>query len=266
VSVEFSASGSEYLKTPGTSILSGLGAVTVACWVYPQNLDNHLWLLNAWKTSGGEAKRQVGFRIADGTGELLGFLWTTTTHGGDFDLTVSTDAWQHVAMTWDGSTLRGYVDGSSAGSKTYSFGGVVASQTDNELILARYDTTFANARVEDRAMWNRALSADEVAGLYSGRLRAMHIPAGLVHYWPLDVPGDASFGDFANGDFGGRDLVGDLSAMLGTAPAWNQSSPGLHWPSSAHVTPAGMAGGQTNARRVSIGGTFIDADRVVLAG
>jgi len=266
VSVEFVSSSLEYLKTAGTSVLNGLSAVTVACWAYPTDLAYNLWFLNAWHTSTGAIKRQIGFRTAATSGELHAFISTPTVYGGDLDLTVSVNSWQHVAMTWDGTTLKGYLDGSSAGSKTYSFGGSIQDQTDNELLLAGYATTYADMRVEDAAIWNRALDPDEIYGLYSGRLRAVHLPAGLIHYCPLDVPGDSVYGDFADGDYGGRDLVGDLPAILGTAPVWNESSPGLHWPSQPSRVFPTILGDQTASRRVSIGGTFINSTRVVLAG
>ncbi|UCE60477.1 MAG: LamG domain-containing protein [Phycisphaerales bacterium] len=266
MSVGFVSSSSEYLKTAGTSILNGLSAVTVACWTYPTDLANNLWFLNAWHTSTGALKRQVGFRAAATSGELHAFISTSTVYGGDLDLAVSVNSWQHVAMTWDGTTLKGYLDGSSTGSKTYTFGGSVQNQTDNELLLARYAATYADMRVEDRAIWNRALGDDEIHALYAGRLRAVHIPNGLLHYWPLDAPGDSSYGDFTDGDYGGRDLVGDLPAILGAAPAWSPSSPGLHWSSQPYRVFTTPTDGQTAARRVSLGGTFIDSTRVVLAG
>lgn len=265
MSVEFVSSSSEYLKTSGTSILNGLSAVTVACWVYPTDLANHLWFLNAWYTSGSVYKRQVGFRTAAATGELHAFIYTTFLQGGDLDLTISAGSWQHVAMTWDGTTLRGYVDGSSAGSKTYSFSGSVKTQTDNELLVSRYGVTYADMRIEDRAIWNRALGADEIYALCNSRLRPIHFPEGLIHHWPLDVPGDVVYNDFADGDYGGRDLIGGLPALLGIAPQWSADSVGLHWPSTPYAMPF-VLGGPPTTRRVSLGETFIDSTRVVLAG
>jgi len=215
-------------------LLSGLSAVSVAGWMKPTTLVGNSVLLNAWTQGDTSTQRnQVLFR-GNGT-ELQCYVYTGGSSGGNVGKTLSTGVWQHVGLTYDGSTLIGYLNGLPGGT-TYSPSGVIA--TDNPgLALSGYSSTYYDGLAEDRAIWNRALSADEMYSMYSARLRAGFFRDGLIQWWPLDVPGDGVYNAFVNGNYGGRDLAGAYPAFLGTAPDWSTDSPGLHWPSPVQATP-----------------------------
>jgi hypothetical protein len=74
--------------------------------------------------------------------------------------------WQHVAVTWDGKTIKVYMDGSIVGEESAS--GVFATNTADLLIGEDPPgvTEYLLGDLDDLAIWNRALTADEVAQLY----------------------------------------------------------------------------------------------------
>jgi hypothetical protein len=73
------------------------------------------------------------------------------------------NAWTHVALVYDGSTLRPYRNGAQSASQAAS-GTPVATTGNLQLAASQYGETFA-ARLDDVRLYDRALSASEVQGL-----------------------------------------------------------------------------------------------------
>ena len=78
---------------------------------------------------------------------------------------VSDGAWHHVALVWDGSTRFLYVDGVEAGRRS-------ASQMDRVTGAQRFgagprldSAQFWHGSMDDLRMYDRALSAEELAAL-----------------------------------------------------------------------------------------------------
>ncbi|MFZ2187077.1 MAG: fused MFS/spermidine synthase [Candidatus Moraniibacteriota bacterium] len=86
---------------------------------------------------------------------------------------ITDNQWHHVVGTYDGTTMRIYVDGTQTGSGTSFSGDLPTSKTGALRIGADYYPTPANfftGSIDDARLYNRALSAEEVATLYnSGR-------------------------------------------------------------------------------------------------
>jgi len=79
---------------------------------------------------------------------------------------VSLNTWQHVAATYDGSALRLYINGEEVASESVS--GVIAD-TDNPLYIgnSQFFDRVLDGKLDDVKVYNRALSATEVSGLYN---------------------------------------------------------------------------------------------------
>ena len=79
-------------------------------------------------------------------------------------------SWHHVALTLDGSTIKVYFDGGLAGQTTYS---KPIESSGSSFKVARYATNPTNAsyftvgKYQDLAIWNRALSTQEIGILYN---------------------------------------------------------------------------------------------------
>jgi hypothetical protein len=76
--------------------------------------------------------------------------------------------WHHYAMTLQGSTITGYIDG----KKVVSGAGPATKNTDttNALLLGKYHSTaLSNGFQDDHFLYNRALSAQEIRTLASRR-------------------------------------------------------------------------------------------------
>ena len=165
------------------SAVSGGDSHTVEMWVYANNVDDCLWSdlgqTNNPATSGyhfaGAQILQVGpFQ------QIITGLWNGTSITRDVAGSGSplTGAWRHVVRTYDGTTLRGYLNGTNGG------GGVTMtfdSPADDGfstwyLAFGAEDSTTYNSstagwlsgRVGIMRVYNRALSGAEVTANYNG--------------------------------------------------------------------------------------------------
>ena len=68
--------------------------------------------------------------------------------------------WTHIAMTYNGSTLRLYVNGTLYGENTTASGNLCANSMP--LIIGAGTTEFFNGTIDEVAIYSRAKSADEI--------------------------------------------------------------------------------------------------------
>jgi hypothetical protein len=103
---------------------------------------------------------------------------TGTVNGTDFKTitstgTVNDGSWHFVVLTWDGSKLHCYIDGSEDGSGV-TWANAPAYQATNYVRIACTDNSgteagFFNGSIDDAFFYNgKALSLSDVQGLYNG--------------------------------------------------------------------------------------------------
>ena len=84
---------------------------------------------------------------------------------------VLSPGWQYVSGTYDGNIMRLYINGVSVAVQGYAGGvGVPASFSNNIGTLGLSPGTYFNylGPLDDFRIYNRALSASEIAALYAG--------------------------------------------------------------------------------------------------
>jgi hypothetical protein len=114
----------------------GTGDFTVECWVYVNTVGN-TGLFTFGGTNSGLAVN------------LFAGNWTLTTSGsgGSGLASITTGAWQHLAVTRSGSNLRMFIDGTQIGSTLTN----TTDLSDNALKIGYYyDPYYAiNGRVDE---------------------------------------------------------------------------------------------------------------------
>jgi len=113
--------------------------------------------------------------VSSGTDDPLGIRPSTDTYrfivnagGSSTEFSSSSnprDEWAHFVITWDGSELAGYINGSLEGSDTSISGNLEASGVLNIAILETIGN-HGDERVDDPRVYNKALSSTEVSNLY----------------------------------------------------------------------------------------------------
>ena len=148
---------SGYVSVSDVYDFTGTAAFSVSCWI------------NADVVGGRVISKEGtdGWRLfLYGTGVIFDRHNAGGTDSASNSATIGTGTWYHLVGTYDGSNLVAYVNG-VAGSSTASSRSLGGNS--NSLAFGRQANgaaSFFNGRMDEVAIWSRALSADEVLQLY----------------------------------------------------------------------------------------------------
>lgn len=208
----------------------------------------------------------VGWCRADAIGRWQGILWigdkdvtneffvltldnvnkvraTAQTAGGASSAitttTVSANTWHHVAAVYAAANdRRAYLDGGGKGTNAVNR---VVAGADRTSIGRWADSTpdgYFSGRIAEAAIYNVALTDDEIAQLATGASPLLVRPDALVAYWPLsghDCPEQDLVGGFPMTLYPGSANTG--ATIVGTGgTAARAGSSGAGWNNVANVT------------------------------
>lgn len=171
------------------------GSITVEAWIYPtvwaiSSAQGTIVCHHSW-TSGGE----MGYVLrAGGNGELSFNIAGMDTNGVamswqealSISNALSLNTWSHVAGTFDGSTVKVFINGLQVGSTAFTgtivppvaFPLSIGSLSDGGMPAGRY----WNGRMDEVRIWSRALTGAELASNMNTHISAAQ-QTGLVGYW-----------------------------------------------------------------------------------
>jgi len=172
----FSFDGTDFLVVSNQPALNPTNALTVECWAYtrghsvPQTWTQQLLT----KDSDCNGTRQFVLEIGDsqtqsGSPDFRGAIWVPA---GvvivDGATVVQTNSWYHVAVTYDGATLKLYVNGALDGQLAAS--GPILTFPEPVRIGGGVDNGCQaynlNGLLDEPTIYNRALSSNEIAAIY----------------------------------------------------------------------------------------------------
>lgn len=161
------------LGTPTQLNFSGTDAFTVMGWAYPR--DYGVFFARGGVNAG--ASDEVYFLDAS---FFNSGAWTARVSNGTTNLTtyangsVELNAWQHVAMTWDGTNLTIYKNGASVATDSAAInlwnGDAVNDQETSIGADGRNERYYFNGLIDDVMVYNRALTQPEIEAIYEGLL------------------------------------------------------------------------------------------------
>ncbi len=161
---DFDAATNSGVIVPSNSSLNPTAAITLEAWVNPSSFPNGAPTVFRKHRTDGE----VQYLLAVGNGPTAGLVHVNlgpevgSATGG----TVPLNTWSHVAGTYDGSTIRVYLNGVEVASTPAS--GVLATSATNLGIGKLDGATFRNfdGLIDEPAIYNRALTAAELQAIY----------------------------------------------------------------------------------------------------
>jgi parallel beta-helix repeat protein len=163
---EILVSDSASLDISGTQI-------TLAAWVRPQNLSSgtdEVLFGKAW-TNGAFVSPyyQYGFEIDTNGGDSFDFIFGDTGSGFHYlqmtNLPAVQDVWQHVAFTYDGANVRGYINGVQR--QVWAETGSIQARSDLLRIGSDFQSNqHLDSQLDDVRIYDRTLTAAEIFGLY----------------------------------------------------------------------------------------------------
>ncbi len=183
----------DQLIIPDANDLDMTNALTLAAWVKVRAFQD--WGAIMSKGEGSQVNYSLNTR-GDGRFKLsLAFAQDTVV-----SLVHGVNEWHFVAGTWDGTNARVYVDGVLEG--TTPFTGSLTLNTGRLFLGAdpAGSVEYFKGLIDEAAVWNRALSSNEIAGLYAagsaGMLKPTCLPPppGLAGWWSGDGKPDDAVG------------------------------------------------------------------------
>jgi streptogramin lyase len=160
--------------------------VTLDGWIKPSSTFQGVYF---GKTVGG-GNDYCLFNLG---GDLTGSVKTDGTPLGETFLHTgyvpAVGQWTHVAMTYDGATLKVYANGVVVGS-TPKTGNIVASNSPFDIGGRAAGDLYFYGYIDEVEVFNRALSAEEIVGIYAagsfGKCVCTPPPTKLAHWWTGD--------------------------------------------------------------------------------
>ncbi|WP_299886428.1 LamG-like jellyroll fold domain-containing protein [uncultured Lacinutrix sp.] len=175
----------ESIEIPNDVSLNPTNAITLESWVKFDGLGDRKPVIYKPPTSASsEPFYQYEFEIRD-DGEVYfalsinGSRKTLRTTGTSLPV----DTWSHVACTWDGSTMRIYING-VAYTNTTSASGTLSTYATNVRLGSHVNTNFGEMELDDVRIWEVARTATEI--LNAKDIELVGNEVGLVAYYTLN--------------------------------------------------------------------------------
>jgi hypothetical protein len=152
-SAEFNGS-SGFIDIPDTNLPSGTSARTISAWIYPNANDNGRII--SYGTGTTNAAFDIITQASTNVLAVIGYgnnRFSTTT--------ISLNEWAFISVTLSSGTLKMYVNG----SEIYSANSVGLDTTlsgSARIGKSVWDVNDWNGNLANVAIWNRALSSDEI--------------------------------------------------------------------------------------------------------
>ncbi|WP_114317104.1 HYR domain-containing protein, partial [Winogradskyella tangerina] len=129
---------------------------------------------------------------------VVKFYWYSTAGNGviSSQYNIDTSRWYHIAVTFNGSEYRLYIDGIDVGQVTGSVNAPEATTNDVEALIGAIDEdigsnnnvgNFFNGWIDEVRIWNQALTVDQIRMMMNQEINDNTAIIGEVV--PLDVPG-----------------------------------------------------------------------------
>jgi hypothetical protein len=162
--------------------------LTLQAWVYK---DAALPNWGAVMMKSSTTNWNDGYGLTNFTdGRIHFFVNQYNTNEVSADL--ADNAWSHVAGSFDGNTLKLYVNGALVASKDTS---ASINHSSSELRIGSGSGTHYpwRGQIDEAQVWSIARSAEDIAATYQSSLQGNE--AGLVGYWRMDETGGDTFVD-----------------------------------------------------------------------
>lgn len=175
-------------KINTTSTLSNIGAGNFSC---------NMWVnFSALPSSGSQecifsiqvngTKNQHEFDYRNVAGTYRWNVWTGSNGGTEsgFDITESTGTWYMMTLTYDGSNLRLYRNGSLIITKVT---GTIATAQNVLTLGNRYtDSRQLYGLLDEFSLYNRVITSDEISFLYNSGNAKFFTYGRTAAYYPLN--------------------------------------------------------------------------------
>lgn len=158
--------GDDTIEVPDSiSLRSPTNAISIAVWIKPDTTYIIIPILGK-----GITNRQYGLWSDCNRSLQINEEWGVTDLyvGCNQSPGLQVGVWRHLVVTWDGKTCKAYADGVQFGERE----GEGVLPANNEALFIGVDhpgnSEYFRGDMDELAIWNRTLTAEEVGRLYAG--------------------------------------------------------------------------------------------------
>ncbi len=243
----------DVVSVPHDASLSGFGtALTVEAWIRPEKVTGRQGIVGKWNDLGATNRRSM---LLWATNDDVQFYVSST--GGDFPSAISTNKltigkWTHIAGTYDGQTIRLYVDGVL--SATESFSGSMFNNTVDPLLIGAVDGGGTSRQhfdgdIDEVRLYNRVLCADEILAHMNCELSGLESGLNAYYNFNQGVAGgdNAGLDSLIDGSSNGNNGQLQNMALDGFASNWSLQADSVNGSCAPHLSPMLMVYGNNLA-------------------
>ncbi len=148
------------------------GVCSIVAWIkLSTEIASDFYAIVSQQSSGTKVKNAIVYNYNGGTRRLE--FWRVrngvAVDGPTYNVTLGTSEWYHIAFTYDGATVCGYLNGRLVGSSGSSGNGSSASSSFFNIGRDDSGIRYFSGLADDVAFFNTVLSADQIKELYEGR-------------------------------------------------------------------------------------------------
>lgn len=171
--------GTDYVEIQNDQSINISGDITISVWVKFANLGaNGKWHDLFTKKDAGNAYGVMIQHREPSLPEYVRFyhegLSPSTYTDYDYPDDIPLDTWQNFVFTYNGTHTTIYVNG-TIGSVAARTGNITTNNYNLLVGGGANGAYFTNGTLDDFAVWNRSLSADEVLELYNGQYQELNV-------------------------------------------------------------------------------------------
>lgn len=167
----------DQIVIPDDPIFDMSSALTLSVWAKITDASNVNSMIH--KYGGGDSAYKLFYDSGNLTFALSADGTSGTASSIDYAMSPDPNIWYHFAATYDGTTMRLYLDSVEIGSQAHA-GGIFNSSLPIRLGQNYYANNY-EGHMDDARIYDRALSAGEVAALYDQVDPCIGVPtAGTV--------------------------------------------------------------------------------------
>ncbi len=158
----------DFVEIPNNALLSLTTQITISAWTYmAPNASGEMAIVS----KGGWAANDLPYELTETPGDVI-FWQFYNDEGRDScsPMAPPVGQWHHIAATYDGKIFKCYIDGKLG--EEWAYAGTMPKNTASVTIgkRSRDAECFFNGMIDDVAIYDRALTLDEILSIMEGHL------------------------------------------------------------------------------------------------
>jgi len=152
-------------------------------------------------------------------------------------MNIDTNQWYHITIVSDGISKQ-FLYVNSVKKDSIINSNAITNYGNVPFSIAKWhdspDLYYTNGKLDDIAIYNRALTQQEITQLYTGQEIPSYLPTnGLVGYWPFNGNANDASGNGNNGTVNGATLTTDRFGNVGKAYSFDGVNDYIETPHSS---------------------------------